>query len=192
AAAGWDGDELVVLRGKEGAVPGLVWRTVWDRVEDAAQFAAALPATKHVQTTAAGTSVDFVFAVDAALRERIAAACAAAKATAVAQAGDAASTAAVEAALRAHDDASAVRGGKWQLPELGVSVPVPSGWELREVQGTKLLVDPATAASGFGVNVTVQALPRGTLADLDAVIAANRAQLEQLKLCVVELTITTR
>jgi hypothetical protein len=91
--------------------------------------------------------------------------------------------------LRTRDAASAVRGAKWEQPALGLSIPVPERWELREVQGTKLLFDTATMGSGFAVNVNVQALPRGQLADLDAMLEVNRTQLEQLKVTVVAIEI---
>jgi hypothetical protein len=189
AAAGWDGDELVLLRAQPGDSVCFVWRSVWDRDEDAAQFAAALPKNVRTAVAVAGRVVDVVSAAENDLRKRLASACAAAEATPVANEADAASTVAVEARLRARDEASAVRGDTWELPELGASIPVPKGWELREVQGTKLLLDPATAPSGFAVNVNVQALPLGPGVDLEAMLAANRAQLEQLKLTVVSLEI---
>jgi hypothetical protein len=187
AAAGWDGDELVLIR--EGGATGLVWRSVWDRDEDAAQFAQVLPATKHTTVTTTGRCVDFVFATGKPLRDKAAAACAATNAAPVADEQDAESTAAVEAELRAREKASAVRGEKWELPELGLSIPVPATWELREVQGVKLLLDPSTIRSDFAVNVNVQALPRSAAADLAAMVAANRAELERAKITVVKLEV---
>ena len=41
AAAGWDGDRVVIHEGAEGR-PIVTWTSVWDRIEDAEQFAAAL------------------------------------------------------------------------------------------------------------------------------------------------------
>lgn len=47
AAAGWDGDELAVLQHDASKSTVVAWRSVWDRPEDAAAFAKALPVTNY-------------------------------------------------------------------------------------------------------------------------------------------------
>jgi hypothetical protein len=46
AAAGWGGDSAYLFEREQGAAPLFVWKTVWDRAEDAAEFYRAY---NHVQ-----------------------------------------------------------------------------------------------------------------------------------------------
>jgi hypothetical protein len=189
AAAGWDGDRLVSFdRGDDGAV-AMVWRCVWDRDEDAADFAARLTAPDRV-VVADGRVVDWIAADDDDLRAVIAAACAASRPQPTAVEGDAASTAVAEAELRVALTTSQTQGGFWRHESLGVSVPLPDGWERKEINGVEMLIDSASAKSGFGMNLSVMAQPRGEIADLTAMIELSREQFDRLELTVDALEVT--
>ncbi len=180
AAMGWDGDEVAVGKHAASGAPVLVWRSVWDREVDAREFAAQFADRKNLLATTTGNVVDLVGTKEATVREAIAAACAATPWQTAVGADDAASTATEEGALRKLDAGNAVADGRWELRDVRLSIPAPEGWELREVAGTKMLIDSSTAASGFAVNVNVQRMARGTFTDLAALLAGTRQQLDQL------------
>lgn len=191
AAAGWDGDRLVSFdRGDEAAV-ALVWRSVWDRAEDAEDFAARLTARDRL-VVCVGRVVDWIAAEDGELRAAITQACAAARPQPAAADGDAASTAAAEAELRVALATSRAEGGFWRHEALGVEVPMPDGWEIKELNGVEMLIDSASAKTGFAMNLNVMAQPRGEIADLEAMVAQSRDQFERLELTVDALEITRR
>lgn len=186
AAAGWDGDHVVVFdRGEETAV-AVLWRSVWDREEDARDFAERLGANGRGVTVHEGRVVDWVSGDDEDLRDGIVAACAADRPQPDGT-EDAESTAAAEAALRERLRGGSVDGAIWRHDRIGVAVPIPDGWEVREVQGVDMLFGPESG--GFAMNVNVQAQPRGAIADLAALLAISRRQLERAKLTVDSLTI---
>ncbi|HEX5054219.1 MAG TPA: hypothetical protein VFZ65_20745 [Planctomycetota bacterium] len=192
AATGWDGDRLVAFDRGERTDVALVWRSVWDRDEDAADFAARLGACGDGEVVRDRRVVDWISTDDEALRPRVAAACAADRPQPEAVAEDASSTAEAEAALRQEMGQDTVDGGFWRHSALGLDVPVPEGWQLREVGGVKLLLDPQSVQQGVALNVNVTTAPRGDLADLDAAIAANRQQMTQMKLSIDSLARTER
>ena len=191
AAAGWDGDEMVVYEadGQPGSV--CAWRTVWDRAEDAADFAGRIDGHEFGTVATAGRIVDFV-AGPAELRDRVAAVLQQHREQPAEVAADIASTVAAEAELRANADHSAVEGSVWRLDDLGLSVPVPDGWRLEEINGLKMLIDPESAKRGFARNANVMALPRGDAKDLAALVEGNRAQLEQMHMTVDGITTEKR
>lgn len=192
AAAGWDGDQFVVFdRGDEVAV-AVAWRSVWDRDEDAADFAGRLQAMGRGVVEHSGRVVDWSEADSAEVHGAIGEALAADRVQPAANAADAASTAAAEAELRAELDQARVDGAWWNHDALGVAVPLLEGWQVREVNGVEMLLHEATAKAGFAINVNVMAQPRGGLADLAEMIEQNRAQLDQMKLEVVAMATTLR
>ncbi len=187
AAAGWDGDRLVVLRlpaategddATPGTVEGLAWRSVWDREEDAAQFAEALGALFVGRLRRDGRVVDAAWSADAELERRLTEQLAATPQEELPPAADAESAAALDRDLRA---ARSVREAqRWLLPRHGLRVPIPEGWELREVRGVPALKrvaplasGPPGATAGFDDNITVTAARTGDGHTLDELRARN-------------------
>ncbi|MBX3463915.1 MAG: hypothetical protein KF830_12155 [Planctomycetes bacterium] len=192
AAAGWDGDELVVFdRGDEAAV-ALAWRSVWDREEDAADFVARVEVAGRGRLVRAGRLVDWVAAADAVLQDRIAAACAADRPALEPDDVDAATTAAAEAALRAALDQSRAEGRRWRHDAIGLDVPMPDGWDLRQIQGVDILMRTGGARAGFATNVNVLAQPRGEVVDLEELAALTRQQFGQLGVDIDQLEVQAR
>lgn len=101
AAVGWDGDRLRVYDHASGKV--IVWRSAWDREEDAKQFAASI-APKGIEPRAfrverRGRVVDAVSTSTPELAERVHATLRERPGEPSAQPADAASTASIEAQL---------------------------------------------------------------------------------------------
>ena len=186
AATGWDGDRLVTWRSPNGRL-ALAWRTVWDRAEDAAQFAAALEKRWAGRWDVNDRVVDAVWGegrleVEAALAEALRG-----HVYAPGPADeDALSTAAIESQAARRDVLGTQR---WKLREEQVSLPIPPGWNLHNIQGRTYLM--ARPELGFGDNLNVietenpagddgEALARQTRSDLEGaggrVVALERRQ----------------
>jgi len=179
AAAGWDGDQAVALQDGEDGPEAVVWRSVWDRDADAADFAKVLAASTHGTVVHEGRVVDW-FATDAdAWRERIAAALAKSRPQPPRSESDEASTVAAEAEFVDGLPQMFAEQGFWQHPQLGLTIPIPEGWEIRDVNGVKLLVEPKAAGAVVATNVNVHVAARGPIADDEALLATNEKQLEQ-------------
>ena len=137
-AAGWDGDRLRIYR-LEDETPALMWRSVWDREEDATDFSAALRALGLPEPRRAGVVVDLAVVgwgaeeeeAEAGLRRRLEAALAAHPFSVESDLGDSITTAAAEARiLREAEWSSQESAGRWRLRRLGISFPIPDGWTL--------------------------------------------------------------
>jgi hypothetical protein len=178
----------------DGDEPGgaLVWRSVWDREADAADFVDRVAGEGRGTFVRDGRLVDWIAATDPAVTQRLAAACAAARELPAPEPADAASTETAEAELRAAAATSRDDGAFWRHDALGLAVPIPAGWELREVNGVTLLLHVAAATPTFTANVNVLPQPRGGLVDLAALAATTRAQFEQLELGVEQLEVVQR
>lgn len=182
-ACGWDGDTFAIVEGKKANgddARGVVWRTFWDRDEDASQFEALMTKKKRGRIHRHGRVVDWAQAQNNPLQAELAAKLAASVPELAADAEAAASTAASEEAVQKDAAAQGVRGDRWELEKFGLSLPVPKGWELRELQGVKILIDGAGARNGFANNANVQGVPRGAIADAEQLLAANRAEFAKI------------
>lgn len=181
-ACGWDGDTFAIVEGKKANgddARGVVWRTFWDRDEDAVQFE-ALMTKKRGRLRRQGRVVDWAQAQNNPLQAELAAKLAASVPELAVDAEAAASTAAAEEVVQKDAAAQGVRGDRWELEKFGLSVPVPKGWELREIQGMKMLMDGAGARNGFASNANVQGVPRGPIEDAEQLLAANRAEFAKI------------
>jgi hypothetical protein len=181
-ACGWDGDTFAIVEGKKANgddARGVVWRTFWDRDEDAVQFE-TLMTKKRGRLRRQGRVVDWAQAQNNPLQAELAAKLAASVPELAADAEAAASTAAAEEVVQKDAAAQGVRGDRWELEKFGLSVPVPKGWELRDLQGMKILMDGAGARNGFASNANVQGVPRGPIEDAEQLLAANRAEFAKI------------
>jgi hypothetical protein len=178
-ACGWDGDTFAIVESKSANgddARGVVWRTFWDRDEDAVQFEQLLAKKKRGRIHRQGRVVDWAQAQNDALQAELAASLLASVPELAADGEAAASTAAAEEAVQKDAAAQGVRGDRWEIDKFGLSLPVPKGWELRERRGAKILVDGTGARNGFTNNANVQAVPRGSVADAEQLLAANRTE----------------
>ncbi|MBI5499605.1 MAG: hypothetical protein HY907_05150 [Deltaproteobacteria bacterium] len=176
-ALGWDGDRWRVWRTADGG-EALLWRTVWDREADALDFAGAFlfDAGEHRRD---GRVVDFAWAGDSDVERRLLDAMAAAPDPAPQDADDAETTAAEEAAWESElARASRVEGDRWHIPRCGVSLPILSGWAVREVRGTHVLVRAGT--DSFADNAIVVAAPNLEERTLDALVERARTDLDRV------------
>jgi len=138
AALGWDGDSIGVFRMADGAHVA-IWMTVWDRNVDAEQFAHALRRTTlgivHVRgryavwlsslpSVAADPWEQFILS---GLKKLPPAP------------DDAASTARAE--LEWPVPREWPRDQRWHIDALGLSVPIPGGWRVREDLGGSYIGD---------------------------------------------------
>ena len=181
AATGWDGDLLRIHRDREGGEV-ILWRTLWDRPEDAEQFAKLL--TDRAGGTAArrGRLVDWRWATSEDLGAAADAALASSGQSPAVVEEDAASAAAAEKAGAARSaGGSERRGDEWVVPASGIRIPIPAGWEFQEVQGVKVLVDVASVKeAGFGANINCQSMPLPAGTDVDALLEENRKQISSM------------
>jgi len=179
AAAGWDGDRLEVYDDGGETIVALVWRTVWDRAEDADDFASHIRGHGEVEVVVEDRVVDIVAADTTALRTRILSACAADRAQPDESEADAESTAAIEAVFREEIVEPTSAAGRWNHDAVGLSVPILEDWEVREVRGTQMLFHPASKSATFEVNVSVMIQPRGEFQDMEAFVQAMKDELQQ-------------
>lgn len=175
AATGWDGDRLVVVRTADGELIAH-WRSVWDREEDAHQFADAVAAAGGATLDVDGRVVDAFAGPDwhkGAWRSALP------DGNGVARPADAASTAAAEASRRV---ATARReGDRWIRPDLGVSMVVTPSFRESEVRGMPvLLADTSVTGGQFASNITGMRLANTLGDDLDVLEQLNREQFEAM------------
>lgn len=187
ASAGWDGDQLVLFDEGDASNVALVWRTVWDRAEDANDFAEHIRGYGETEVVLDGHVVDLIAADESAMRTRVLAACAADRAQPTELEADAASTAAIEAAIREEVIESTHEAGRWNHEALGLSIPILDGWKPRDVRGTEMLFHTPSKTLTFEANVNVSIQPKGAIKDIDALIAASKSQFQQLKITIVDI-----
>ncbi|MCB9879143.1 MAG: hypothetical protein H6835_16225 [Planctomycetes bacterium] len=192
AAAGWDGDLLVAFDRGDDRDVALVWRSLWDRDEDAADFAARLRQRGRGVVEVEARMVDWVFAADAELQRSVSAACGGSRAVPDPVEDDAVGTAAVEAALRARMAQTSSDGEVWRHDAVGLTVPIPDGWEVKEVNGVEMLIDPVTGRTGFALNANVMKVARGPITDLHMLLDVNQKQMEQMNLTVDRFEVVER
>ncbi len=175
AATGWDGDRLVVVRTADGELLAH-WRSVWDREEDARQFADAVAAAGGATLAVDGRVVDAFAGPD---WHQGAWASALSDGNGVARPADAASTAAAEAAQRV---ATARReGDRWIRPDVGVSMVVTPSFSESAVRGMPvLLADTVVTEGQFSSNITALRLANTLGDDLDVLEQLNREQFEAM------------
>lgn len=132
AAIGWDGDRLRKYRSESGE-KFTVWTSVWDREIDAMQAETAIRKVWRGGTTLRrGRTVSWVQSSDKVLRERLATAFRNWDCSGELGVADAISTTSAEGeAMRLCAQTHRLRDGRWFLPEVRVSIPVPEGWKLR-------------------------------------------------------------
>jgi len=186
ASIGWDGDQVAVLQDGDGAVTAVVWRTLWDRTKDATEFAAALQKKPRGIARQHERLVDWVHTDSEELSDQLMAILA--KNTSVTEPGkeDANTTEAAEQQYLQEVATDFVDGELWRHPRLGLSIPVPAGWQLRELQGQRFLFEPKAGKEGFTSNINVQILPSDA-ADLESLREATQRQLAQMS----DLTVDT-
>ncbi len=173
AAAGWDGDRLRAYRTEDGGEL-LVWRTLWDRAEDAVQFHAVANGPFRGSCELRGRFVDLVWGSSEELTQEVDRALREASAAPPDDADDAASTAAVEAEWLAAQRRGQPRvaGGWWVRPKAGLRIPVPEGWRQVELNGGFFLV--AQPVDGFADNFVVYVEPNAQGVGLDELLAQIR------------------
>lgn len=140
AAAGWDGDTLRVLRTPDGGL-AIQWRTLWDREQDAHQFAELIESkqkgtgvlTRHERL------VDWVAADDPKLRAQLSTSLAEALPELAPNTDDALSAEAVEARL---DATPFLHEGYWVHPGYGLRIPAPEDCTPRFSQDHHILAWP--------------------------------------------------
>jgi hypothetical protein len=163
ASVGWRGDAMRVFRTEQGGY-AFVWRIAFDRVEDAAQFTALLGDRKlgkvAVRADAKSSEVDWALGDSEANTLVLAQLLAQTDMPPPASAAAIAATAACEAAIES--ESPRVVDGRWLLPRLGVSLPVPDGFEPDERKGIPVMFAPVAKdadAEVFRDNVVAVAPP---------------------------------
>ncbi|MFT7462929.1 MAG: hypothetical protein ACI9EF_001271 [Pseudohongiellaceae bacterium] len=178
AATGWDGDRLLVLNTPAGEM-FTHWRGVWDRDEDARQFAAGILSAGGHALSVNGRVVDAFFGPEdmvSALRNVLPLG---EDAAGPEDLSAGASTAAAEAAR--YVEPARLEGDRWIRPDVGVSLAVPPGWSEQSLGGMSvLLAEGKNGGAGTGDNVTMIKLPNPLGDDLDTLEQLNRDQFESL------------
>lgn len=177
ASVGWDGDRMSVYR-LEGGWVALLWRSVWDREEDARQFRDVLDEHAEGLTALRGRVVDCVWTEDELLERELLEHLAAHPLEAAAVPEDERGTAAIEAAFLAEQgDSPRVVDGVWRFPRLGLGLPIPDSFEVSSVNGVDVLV-ARDREGGFAANINVLQLPNTTGTDMQAYLELNLKFLE--------------
>ncbi len=135
AATGWDGERLRVARTPYGSA--LMWRTVWDRDEDARQFQAAMKFSFLGLIRREGQVVDLAWAFSPSIQRELMASMAVHPVDALPDPFDGATTEAIEEAWRRQRLSIPMPKDEshWHFPGLGFSVAVRDGWHLADVTG---------------------------------------------------------
>jgi hypothetical protein len=120
-AAGWDGDQMAAYRTADGDC-AVMWRSTWDRPEDAEQFARAVD-LRGALVHQLEWVVDVVWAPDREMWRTLALALLKAPPPPPSPATDARTTALVEKQI-ASERGGEIADGRWSHAELGVSFPV--------------------------------------------------------------------
>ncbi|MCP5022123.1 MAG: hypothetical protein GY930_10125 [bacterium] len=198
ASIGWDGDMFVLLQvGDSENETAALWRTIWDRDEDAQQFEAALKGVlpSHLETTShierSGRSVEFASSQDSAILVELSELLKADPFGMALVKSDAASTAAIEQAALADLPNSKLEEDNWILQKYGMSIPIPDGWVLVKIQGMDILQGPIEAGSNFRTNLNVIAIPNPGGIGLDQHLKLNReglSSIDGIKLDHIELS----
>jgi len=182
AAAGWDGDRLVILASGEGEgrQKVLVWRTVWDRELDAEQFATHLSnAAGKVMLN--GNVVDWRSDAPDRLAKMIDAALASSSVNYPIVEADSISTAAIEEAWAEKMAASArVEANRWVHERGGVSIELREGWISKEINGMEVLLNEENSDPIFTPNINVQVNPVPPGTTLEQLIKMTKAQVDSL------------
>lgn len=187
AVAGWDGDLLVAYdRGEERDVV-LLWRSVWDREEDAVDFESRLKPRARVVISRRGRVVDWIAFETTGLRAMVAAAFARQREEPPENPADARSTAAAERELRERLRQGEQDGALWRHEDIGLVVPIPAGWKLEEFRGLQVLNEKKSPKPRFATNLNVMKSARGEIEDLPALEAAMRQQFEQVRLALLRV-----
>ena len=185
AATGWDGDRMRAYRLADGGL-AVLWRTVWDREEDARQFASAVAPRGDARVRARGRTVDWVRAKPASLARKLLDALSAAPPELTADPADGESTAAIETGLLAEQGKDPyLAEGRWVQPRYGFSVPVPEGWSETVINGLHVLTGPRTAT--FADNLNVVTVPNPAGKDVAALLEENRTAIQQYGLTLDEI-----
>lgn len=156
AAQGWDGDCLALYEWQ--GRPLTVWRTLWDRPDDALQFESLLRGVPNRSVSAwfqqSGNTVDIVVGPDAEHLEEVGKIARALPTLAPPPRSDADGSARAEADFQARIEAAVVvEGGLVTFAKGPVRIPLPDGWQLRRIKGMPVLLD--APRDGFADNVTV-------------------------------------
>ncbi len=189
AAAGWDGDSLWLGRGANGE-EAVVWRTLWDREEDAAAFARVLENRAQGKLLRSWRRVDWYRCSDDELAREVEARLGASPPAGAPEPSDGASTAAAEAAFAAALARGSVAvGGRWTFPEHGLSLPIPEGFAVVEVNGVRVLQDTLSDAN-FRSNINVQVTKLPAASRIEDLVEPNRREIEDFDLEVLALDVT--
>ena len=184
AAAGWDGDRLVIVRTSDGN-NAVVWRSLWDRRRDAAQFERLLKKVVAGEVVRSGRVVDWLGACDEegpiAFPEALRGPLEETRKSPREIESDSKSSSELERAWRKRKEAkSRVDGDEWILENAGIAISIPDGWELTEMNGVAMLRQK-DAGRGFAANMNVQVMAKPAGADLDELARLNRAQLDAIE-----------
>lgn len=180
AAIGWDGDRLEVWRTPDGRL-AVVWRLAWDRPQDAEQAAKALTGLWRGALERRGSELDCVWTGGHdALSTELLAALRAAPGPAGAEPEDAESTEQIEL-----DRTGGAGADRWELPGVGLSLPIPAGWRKLERDGVAYLLAPPR--DGFADNVNAMRVPNRAGKDAEALLRCVREDVEQYGLQVVRI-----
>ena len=186
AGCGWDGDSIALYRTPKEDV--VVWRSVWDRPEDAEQFAKQLERHARGDAQVRGQIVDWVSAKRKSTRNALLEHLAGEVFEVEFSEDDARTTELAEEVL--DTSRSRLKDGRWLAPDAGLSMAAPDGWELDEVNGITLLRDEPK--DGFADNFTAAAnvVPESTT--IEEVEKATVEQLEAFGLSLLASEIVER
>ncbi len=169
ASIGWDGDRMRVYALEEGGT-AFLWRTLWDRAEDAKQFAQAVRGSFRGRVRQRDRYVDLVHADSRELLRLLDRTLRKAPRSAPEIPQDAQSTRQAEQPLI---DAATQRpflaDGWWVDPGVGFRLEAPEGWTLVESGGESFLMAPAE--DGFRDNLRVFRSPNTSALDAERVRA---------------------
>ncbi|MGH1342108.1 MAG: hypothetical protein ACRBN8_11180 [Nannocystales bacterium] len=160
ATTGWDGDAIARFELPQG--PAVVWRTVWDRPEDAAQFVDAIHGIESISPSIAlvvhGRGVDVAVMAPPATVEDSRALAKQLQPLHLGVSDGAASTRQAEQdyVTQASNAVRVIDGGAvWRDSE--TSIPIPPGWNLVAVHGVPVLRGPMV--ENFADNILVDVSP---------------------------------
>lgn len=172
---GWDGDRVRHYVTDDGQHV-LLWRTVWDRAEDARTFAEEWRRRSGGQVRLGGRVVDWVLADEKGIWNKVLKAFDAFHHQGQASDSDARSSGRIEEDLL--DDratAAYVVANEWRHPRLDLTVEVPVGWYEDEEDGRTFMI--RERSEGFHDNVHVVQSPNPDAATLDGVLQVNEKRL---------------
>ena len=166
AAAGWDGDALRVYRLADGTRISL-WVTLWDRPEDAKAFGRAVSRCSPCVGLGRGRTVVCGGADDKKQAKVWVDRLLTRLEDPPEVPSDAASTHEIEQQWKRSFRAPRITAGRWLLPMLSLSVPVPRGWTQGTTNGLYILKRPRD--DEVQETIEVFALPPHVSLDLEAV-----------------------